>query len=109
MDANFLQAFFKMIGTLILIACAIFLLIYFLKRFRLKALSLKKFPEIRLVSSLHLGAKKSVAIIEVSGKWLVVGVGTETLTLLTELDSPPETEVEAEIDHDRTEKGGGRL
>ena len=107
MDGNFLQAFYKMIVILVLITCAIFVLLYLLKRFRLKALSLKKVAQIRLVSRLHLSPKKFIALVEVSGQWLVLGVGSDSITLLTKLEHPPEADFSGESDYHGGERMAG--
>ena len=92
MEPGFLAATIKMIVIFILITFLIFLLVYLLKRFRLKSLSIKGVPQIRLVNILNLAPKKSVALVEVSGEWLVLGLGAESVTLLTKLAHPPGVE-----------------
>ena len=107
MEENLLAAFLKMAGTLILVTAMIFMVIYLLKRFRLKSLSLKKIPEIRLISTLNLGVKKSIALVEVCDEWLVLGVGTQSVTLLTKLERPSQAADSLEIDSQGREKNRG--
>jgi flagellar biosynthetic protein FliO len=90
MDTNFLLDVVKMVLILGVVTVAIFALVYFLKRSRFNTLSRKGYPQIRLISSLHLGPKKSVSLVEVAGNWLVLGVGGDTVTLLARLDKPEE-------------------
>ncbi|OPX35376.1 MAG: hypothetical protein B1H11_09240 [Desulfobacteraceae bacterium 4484_190.1] len=91
MDVNFVDTALKMVGTLAFILIIILFIYIILKRLRLKSLSLKKYPEIRLIGTLYLAPKRSIALIEVCGEWLVVGVGTESVSLLTKLPHPPES------------------
>jgi flagellar biosynthetic protein FliO len=43
---------------------------------------------IKVLGSHHLGMKKSIALVKVPGSVLVVGVGTEQVTLLKSIDDP---------------------
>ena len=90
MDTNFLAASFKMVMILIVITGLIFALIYMLRKFRLQTLALKKIPEIRLISTLNLNYKRSIALVEVCDQWLVVGVGGQNVNLLAKLERAPE-------------------
>ena len=92
MDTNFLAATFKMVILLIAVTGVIFLLIYLLRKFRLKSLALRKIPDIRLISTLNLNFRRSIALVEVAGQWLVVGVGAHNVSLLTKMDRPSEIE-----------------
>ena len=91
MDVNFVDTSLKMVATLTFILIIILFLYIILKRLRLKSLSIKKYPQIRLIGTLYVAPKRSIALIEVCGEWLVVGVGTESVTLLTKLPHPPES------------------
>lgn len=44
----------------------------------------------RLTGGIALGPRERVAVVEVAGRWLVVGVTAQSVNLLTTLDSPPE-------------------
>jgi flagellar protein FliO/FliZ len=44
---------------------------------------------VRLVGGLSLGARERIAVVEAGGKWLVIGITAQSVTLLTELDGPP--------------------
>ena len=80
----------KMTGSLILILGLIILLFYVLKRLRLGSLSLNRYPEMRVLGTINLAPKRAIALVEICDQWLVVGVGTENVTLLSKLDRPPE-------------------
>ena len=44
-----------------------------------------------LVGGLNVGAHERIAIVETSGKWLIVGVTAQSITLLATLDEPPKS------------------
>ena len=88
MDTNFLVDVLKMIVILAVVTGAVFAVVYFLKKLRFNAISTAPGAKIRLISSLHLGPKKSVSLVEVAGSWLVLGVGTDTITYLTQIEPP---------------------
>ena len=79
----------KMIGSLLLIIGLILCLFYLLKRLRLGP-SGSRSPEMRLIGTMNLAPKRSVAVVEVCGRWLVLGVGTENISLLSRFDGPPD-------------------
>jgi flagellar protein FliO/FliZ len=84
------EASLKMIGSLLLIVGLILLLFYLIKRLRLNPLALRRDPQMRLIETLNLAPKRSVSLIEVRDHWLVLGVGAESVTLLSRLDAPPQ-------------------
>lgn len=79
-----------MFGSLILILGLIVFLSYWLKRLRPGTLSSGKTPAMRLVGTLNLAPKRAVALIEVCDEWLLVGVGTESVTLISKVEPPPQ-------------------
>jgi flagellar biosynthetic protein FliO len=89
----------KMFGSLILVIGVILFLFYVIRRLRLNPLSLRRYPEMHLLETMNLGPRRSVALVEVGGKWLVLGVGAESVTLLSRFDDPPV----------RTREDGGAL
>ena len=46
----------------------------------------------RILGTLNLAPKRAVALIEVCDQWLLVGIGTENVTLISKLDQPCESE-----------------
>ncbi len=46
-------------------------------------------PVIRLTGGLALGPRERIAVVEVGGRWLVLGVTGQSIQLLTTLDEPP--------------------
>ncbi len=85
----------KTVGALLVVLGIIICLFYLIKRFRLGAAG-GRAPDMRLLGTLSLGPKRAVALVEVLDRWLVVGVGADTVTLLTSMErpegAPPRTE-----------------
>jgi len=80
---------FKMLGALLLVLGIILGLFYLAKRLRWGGMSLNRYPAMRMIGTLTLAPKRSVAVVEVCGQWLVLGVGSETVNLLCKLEEPP--------------------
>ena len=67
------------------------LFMFILKRLRGGALSLKKYPVMKIISTISLAPKRSLAIIEIENEWLLLGVGTESISILSKYNKPEET------------------
>ena len=67
------------------------MLFFLLKRFRLNPLPNGKIPVMRTIGTLNLAPKRAIALVEVGDQWLVVGIGTENVTLISKVDRPTET------------------
>lgn len=89
MTAELGNATLKMAGSLVLVIGLILLFVYLLKRFRIGPLSSRS-PVFRLLGSLSLGPRRSIALVEIHNQWLVLGVGAERVTLLSRMDRPEE-------------------
>lgn len=94
MEANFPQgnmgmASLKMGAALLLVIGVIFGLYYLSKRIRDSRFSLNKYSTMRVIGSLSLAPKRSIALVEVCGEWLVLGIGMESVTLLRRIEAPP--------------------
>ena len=90
MAADFGSVSLKMAGSLILVLGLIIGLYYLFKRLRPGSLSFNNYPEMRLIGTLNLAPKKSIALIEICDQWLVVGIGAENVTLISKLDRTPD-------------------
>ena len=77
---------------MIIILGFIILLFFLLKRFRLNPLPNGKIPVMRTIGTLNLAPKRAIALVEVGDQWLVVGIGTENVTLISEIDRPPDAD-----------------
>ena len=80
-----------MVGSLILILGLIIFLFYLARRLRLSPLTNSKVPVMRILGTLNLAPKRAIALVEICDEWLVVGIGTENVTLISKLDRPPES------------------
>jgi flagellar biosynthetic protein FliO len=84
----------KMVGSLAMVLGLILVLFYAIKRFRPRSLHSSQVPEMRLLGTLNLAPKRALALVELHDQWMVVGVGTDSVTLVTKMDRPPEPEPE---------------
>lgn len=82
---------FGILWKLSLVVVLIWLTVWVLRRM-LKAggMPLASQGAVKVLAVTHLDARKSVYLLEVGEKLLVVGGGSESLSLLTEITSPPE-------------------
>ena len=90
MEAEFGGALLKMAGSLMLVLGLMVCLFYVLKRLRPRSFHLGNYPQMRLIGSLNLAPKRTLALVELCDQWLVVGVGTESVSLIAKMDRPPE-------------------
>jgi flagellar protein FliO/FliZ len=74
----------RMLLVLILAAAAIYGVVYFLKR--ASRPSEQRDPNVRLLSSVHLGSNRFVYTVAVGSRVLLLGAGEGGVTLITEID-----------------------
>lgn len=77
-----------MITSLTVIIALILLLFFILRRFRFNPLSSNKLPVMRVLGTLNLAPKRAIALVEICDQLLVVGIGTESVTLISKFDHP---------------------
>ena len=82
----------KMFGSLILVLGLIILILFLLKKLRLNPLSSSKTPAMKVLGTLNLAPKRAVTLIEVYDELLLIGVGTENVTLISKFDQTAKTE-----------------
>ena len=87
--ADMTSATFKMLASLALIIGIIIVVFYLLKRLKGLTAKVSEGPAIRIVASLPIAPKRSVTVVEVGAKWLVLGVGTESISLLSTMEPSP--------------------
>jgi flagellar biosynthetic protein FliO len=90
----------KMLISLMIMLGLILGLFYIMKRLKLGPLSGNKIPAMRLLGTLSLAPKRGIALVEICGQWLVLGIGTENVNLISKVDRPegnaiPDTGAEA--------------
>ncbi|MCF8061230.1 MAG: flagellar biosynthetic protein FliO [Deltaproteobacteria bacterium] len=90
MEADLAANAVKTAGALILILGVIVCLFYVLKKARFGPASAAGMSRMRILSSLSIAPKRSIALVEIRDEWLVVGVGTDSVTLLTRMNRPEE-------------------
>ena len=98
MESDIGIASIKMAGSLIVILGLIFGLFYVIKRFRWTASSMNPYPQMRIVGTLNLAPKRALALVEICDQWLVVGVGTENVTLISQFDRPEKMQDAPKVD-----------
>lgn len=90
METDLTLSALKTAGSLLIILGLIACLFYTLKRIRFGSASAPGLSRMRVLTTLSLAPKRSIAIVEVLDEWLVVGVGTDSVTLLTRMGRPEE-------------------
>lgn len=83
-----------LLRVVLALACVLGLLWFVARRTGGRRTSARRAPAIALVGRQSLGGRSAVALVEVAGRRLVLGVGEHGVTLLTEVG--PETTPEAE-------------
>ena len=104
MDADIGSASMKMFGSLILVLGLIICLFYFLKGLWLRSSTSNNYPEMRIMGTLTLAPKKAIALIEICDQWLIVGIGAESVTLISKMDRPPEANDSDSVSANRGQK-----
>ncbi len=88
LETDFTVNALKTAGSLLLILGLIVCLFYVLRRLRFGSATPLSLSRMRVLTTLSLAPKRSIAIVEILDEWLVVGVGTDSVTLLTRIDRP---------------------
>ena len=78
-----------MILSLFLVLLVVIISAYILKKFQITAQGTNQ--SLKVITSVHLGAKERVVVVQVADKQLVLGVTTTQITLLDTLDKPIES------------------
>ncbi|MBU1626335.1 flagellar biosynthetic protein FliO, partial [bacterium] len=86
-DDSLIKSLFKSFASLLLILGLIILTVYLLKRFFLQKGELGgQGKTMKLLSSIYIGEKKRICLVEVLGKILVLGITPNSINLLTEVE-----------------------
>ena len=93
------QSFFKMASSLTVVLALMLLAAAAARRWLRPMLAGgASIPTIRLATSLALGSRRSVLVLEIAGRTLVIGATPQQLVLLTQFDQPaPEAVVAQHI------------
>lgn len=81
----------KMAGSLLLVLGVIVALYFLARRLRAGAFRSRAAPTMRLLGTLSLAPRRSLALVEVQGQWLLLGVGAESVTYISRLDPDRES------------------
>jgi flagellar biosynthetic protein FliO len=83
---NLISAIFKVVSSLIVVVALMLGFVYLLKRFGINK-GLQSSSMVKVLETKMVAPKKYIAIVEVAGKTLSIGVTDHNINLLTELDS----------------------
>ena len=75
----------SMLLSLLAVLAMIFLAASVLKKFKLGA---QLGGELKVITSLHIGTKERLVVVEVAGKQLLLGVTANNISILQELEQP---------------------
>ncbi len=77
---------FQMLTALGIVLGGLLLLLWFMKRFLNKSLVGKNRQLIKVIASQYIGAKKNIALVQVPGSLLVVGLSSNQVSLLAKIE-----------------------
>ena len=78
----------QMLTALAIVLGGLFVVFYLMKRFLKRDVNGSGDPLIRVIASQYIGIKKNIALVEVPGAVLVLGVSNDTIALLTKIEDP---------------------
>ena len=88
----------RTVASLGLVVGLIVGLFYVFRRWRFGALAANNQAAMRLVGTLSLAPRRSLALVEIDDQWLVVGVGADHVTFIAKLERPPEPDRQVPLD-----------
>ena len=77
---------FQMLTALGIVLGALFVVLYFMKRFLRRDVSGSKEQLIKVIASQYIGLKKNVSLVEIPGSILVLGLSNDNISLLTKIE-----------------------
>ena len=89
---DFITTAIKMFSALLLVLGVFLGTFYLLRRVMKRDVANPGKKNIRIIDRNYIGVKKSVALVEVPGKVLVLGVTNDHISLLTQIDDPTSLE-----------------
>ena len=78
----------KMVAALALVLAGLGVFFYLSRRVLQKNVGVPGGKMIRVLASQYIGLKKNIALVEIPGAVLVVGISGDTIRLLTKIDDP---------------------
>ena len=82
----------KMLGSLILVIGLIVTLFYLARKVRGRVAGPGRTARMQLIETLTIAPRRWVALVEIRDQWLILGVGSEEVRLLSQLQRPVESE-----------------
>ena len=83
-----ISATLQMLTALAIVLGGLLVVFYLLKRFLRRDAGGTGNPLIRVIASQYIGVKKNVALVEVPGTVLVLGISSDNISLLTKIEDP---------------------
>jgi len=83
---------FQMLTALGIVLGGLLLIFYFMKRFLTRDGGGTNGQLIQVIASQYIGAKKSIALVQVPGAILVIGVSNDNISMLTKIEDPANIE-----------------
>ena len=77
-----------MLAALAVVLVGLVLMVLVAKRFLARGFARSADQPVRVLANHYLGVKKNIALVEVPGSVLVVGITAERITLLDKIDDP---------------------
>jgi flagellar biosynthetic protein FliO len=94
----------KTFGTLCIVIGILIVVLFFVKRFLYRDSKFGQGQLLKMLSSYHVGPKQRIALIDVAGEKLVIGITPENLTCLTKIENADQL---ARIELSQAHKGTG--
>ena len=88
MAPDALSTTLQMLTALAIVLGGLFVVVYFMKRFLKRDAGGSGNPLVRVIASQYIGVKKNIALVEVPGTVLVIGVSNDNIRLLTKIEDP---------------------
>jgi len=83
-----LSSTLQMLTALAVVLGGLLVVFYLVKRFLRKDAGGLGNPLIRVIASQYIGVKKNIAMVEIPGTVLVLGVSNDNISLLTKIEDP---------------------
>jgi flagellar protein FliO/FliZ len=84
-DISLISIGIRTAATLFIVLGLLVLVLYILKRFVFVKHAWKNDAHLRVISSLHVGSKARIEIIEIEGQKILLGITPENITFLTKV------------------------
>ncbi|MBN2419559.1 MAG: flagellar biosynthetic protein FliO [Deltaproteobacteria bacterium] len=88
MDTDFNMISLKLAIFFMVMFALMILFFYIMRRVKGGAFAMGKYSLMKNLATLSLGPKRSLALIEVCDQWILVGVGSESISLISKIDKP---------------------